>query len=81
MLKHPSFVETLVCGSMFNRFKEVVTHMRDSQSETSGRFPGMHITVGHYPTLKGIAGALDIGGLDGIPPWDGTVYCDVYLIH
>lgn len=66
---------------MFNRFKEVVTHMRDSQSETSGRFPGMHITVGHYPTLKGIAGALDIGGLDGIPPWDGTVYCDVYLIH
>ena len=54
--------------SMNQRMAEVITHVRSGRSPDVGRLTGMHVSVGHYPTLKGIAGALDIGGLEGIPP-------------
>lgn len=54
--------------SMNERMSEVIIHVRNGRSPDSGRLTGMHVSVGHYPTLKGIAGALDIGGLEGIPP-------------
>ena len=52
---------------MNQRMSEVITHVRSGRSPDVGRLTGMHVTLGHYPTLKGIAGALDIGGLEGIP--------------
>lgn len=54
---------------MHKRMSEVVEHERSASEEIgeTGRLPGMHITAGHYGTLKGVAGALDIGGLYGIP--------------
>lgn len=52
---------------MQQRMSEVVEHERSGAAGATGRMPGMHISAGHYGTLKGVAGALDIGGLYGIP--------------
>lgn len=52
---------------MHQRMSEVVEHERAGSTGETGRMPGMHISAGHYGTLKGIAAALDIGGLYGIP--------------
>lgn len=52
---------------MYKRMQQVIERFNSGRVDTVGRFEGMHITVGHYPTLKGIAGALDLGGLEGIP--------------
>lgn len=49
------------------RMSEVVEHVRSGYLSNVGRYPGMHITSGHYGTLKGVAGALDIDEVDGIP--------------
>ncbi|CAN0253730.1 unnamed protein product [Pylaiella littoralis] len=57
----------LYLTAMNTRMSQVVSHIRSGYSDTEGRYPGMHITAGHYSTLKGVAGALDIGGLEGIP--------------
>lgn len=66
----PPCLPTLNSNSRLNqRFSEVVEHerMRSEEVGETGRLPGMHISAGHYGTLKGIAAALDIGGLYGIP--------------
>lgn len=49
------------------RMSQVIEHVRSGFVSNVGRFAGMHITSGHYGTLKGIAGALDIDAIDGIP--------------
>ncbi|CAB1118839.1 unnamed protein product [Ectocarpus sp. CCAP 1310/34] len=51
------------------RMSQVIEHVRSGYMSNVGRFPGMHITSGHYGTLKGIAGALDIDAIDGIPEY------------
>eukprot|EP00903_Cladosiphon_okamuranus_P015188 g14041.t1 len=61
----------LYITALNQRFKEVVEHENSRSTEVgdTGRLPGMHISAGHYGTLKGIAAALDLGGLEGIPEY------------
>ncbi|CAN0053053.1 unnamed protein product [Scytosiphon promiscuus] len=65
--------------SMNLRMSQVIEHIRSGYQTNVGRYPGMHITSGHYGTLKGIAGALDIDEVDGIP--DYASHFSFELLH
>ncbi|CAM9779805.1 unnamed protein product, partial [Laminaria digitata] len=73
------YVGGLYIADMNTRMSEVIKHVRSGRAPTEGRLTGMHVTVGHYPTLKGIAGALDIPQLEGIP--DYASHLTFELLH
>ncbi|CAM9873865.1 unnamed protein product, partial [Discosporangium mesarthrocarpum] len=68
----------LYIADMLERFSGVYEHELSGDTGT-GRYPGMHVTAAHYPTLQGIASALDIGRVYGIPSYASSLTFE--LLH